>query len=152
MGWNADSRLAERIRERVAQIVLFELQDPRIGFLTVTRVRLARDLSICEVFYSVLGGDGDRSKAKHALTAASGHVQRELGRILRTKTIPRLSFQYDPAIDGQFRLEGLLDGLKKERGEADSTKPGDSVEPSDDAPPDEALPGPASAKDPADED
>jgi len=134
VGWNADSRLAERIRERVAQIVLFELQDPRIGFLTVTRVRLARDLSICEVFYSVLGGDGDRSKAKHALSSAVGHVQREVGKILRTKTVPRLVFEYDPAIDGQFRLEGILDDLKKERGDSDTESKSDGDAPQEGAP------------------
>jgi len=108
VGWSADSRLAERIRERVAQIVLYELQDPRIAFVTVTRVRLARDQSVCEVFYSVLGSDADRTKTDRALHDARGFIQREVGKILRTRNIPRLSFSYDPAIEGQFRIEGLL--------------------------------------------
>jgi ribosome-binding factor A len=122
VGWSADSRLAERIRERVAQVVLFELQDPRIAFTTITRVRLAKDNSTCEVYYSVLGSDGDRSKTRHALNDARGHVQREVGRILRTRTVPRLSFTEDPSIEGQFRLEGLLKGIESER----EANPGDA--------------------------
>jgi ribosome-binding factor A len=115
VGWNADSKLAERIRERVAQIVLFELQDPRIAFTTITRVKLARDLSRCEVFYSVLGSEGDKSKTKHALDEARGFIQHTLGKVLRTRTVPHLVFQYDDSIDGSMRVDHLLKDLDAER-------------------------------------
>lgn len=136
MGWSEESRLAARIRERVANVVLFELQDPRIepGRLTITRVRLASDLSTCKVFYSVLGSDADRSKTHHALTAATGHIQREVGKILRTRTIPRFQFEYDEAIAGGIRVTGLLDRLKEERGDADEE--GEEIPP--DSPPADA--------------
>jgi ribosome-binding factor A len=115
MGWNAESRVAERIRERVAQVVLFELGDPRIAFTTITRVKLARDFSRCEVFYSVLGTDGDRSKTKHALDEARGYVQREVAKVLRTRTVPHLVFQYDPAIEGAMRVDELIRQAGAER-------------------------------------
>lgn len=135
MGWTEESRLAARIRERVAHVVLFELQDPRIepGRVTITRVRLAKDLSTCRVFFSVFGSDADRSKVQHALTDAAGYVQREVGKILRTRTIPHFSFEYDQAIEGGIRVQGLLKRLKDERG--DSDEDGEEIPPEPDAPP-----------------
>ncbi len=134
MGWSEESRLAARIRERVANVVLFELQDPRIepGRVTVTRVRLAKDLSTCRVFFSVFGSEADRSKVQHALSDAAGYVQREVGKVLRTRTVPRFSFEYDDAIEGGIRVQGLLDRLKEERGESDE----DGESPSSPAPAD----------------
>jgi ribosome-binding factor A len=121
MGWNADSKLAERIRERVAQVVLYELQDPRIAFTTITRVKLARDLSRCEIFYSVLGTEGDKSKTRHALNEARGYVQREVAKVLRTRTVPHMVFEYDPAIDGAMRVEELLKQVESEKQPSDPT-------------------------------
>lgn len=121
MGWNADSKLAERIRERVAQVVLYELQDPRIAFTTITRVKLARDLSRCEIFYSVLGTEGDKSKTRHALNEARGYVQREVAKVLRTRTVPHMVFEYDPAIDGAMRVEELLKQVESEKQSSDPT-------------------------------
>lgn len=118
MSWSADNRLAERIRERVAQIVLFELGDPRIAFTTITRCQVAKDLSHCKVFYSVLGSDADRSKTRHALVEASGFVQREVGKVLRTRTVPHLTFVYDDAVEGNLKMQKLLDELGRERGVA----------------------------------
>lgn len=126
MGWSSDSKLAERIRERVAQVVLYELQDPRIGFTTITRVKLARDLSRCEIFYSVLGTEGEKSKTRHALSEARGYVQREVAKVLRTRTVPHMVFEYDPAIDGAMRVEELLKQV-----EAEHPKPEAPVEPTD---------------------
>lgn len=117
MSWSAESRLAEKIRERVANCVLFELQDPRISFITVTRVRLARDMSRCRVFYSVLGTPAERNKTARALKDAAGFVQREVAKILRTRVTPHLEFAYDDAIEGGMRVVSMLDRLKEERGE-----------------------------------
>ena len=119
MSWSADSRLAEKIRQRVANCVLFELQDPRIAFVTITRVRLAKDLSRCQVYYSVLGSEADRAKTEHALKDARGFVQRVVAKVLRTRATPHLEFELDPAIEGGFRMGRLLDQLKDERGEDD---------------------------------
>ena len=132
MGWTEESRVAARIRERVAQIVLFELQDPRIepARVTVTRVKVSRDLAYCDVFYSVLGDEGDRSKVAHALSDATRHIRREVGKVLRTRTIPRLRFRPDPAVEGGLRMGELLRRLKEESGEAEGNDEGeDGAEP-----------------------
>jgi len=118
MAGSKANRLAERIRERVANVVLFELNDPRIGFCTITRVKLAKDLSTCHVFYSVLGTEGDRSKVQHALDAATGFVQREVAKVLHTRVTPRLTFHFDESVEGSIRISALLDKLNQERGES----------------------------------
>jgi len=124
MGWSADSRLAERIRERVANVVLFELQDPRITFPTITRVRLSKDRSACKVFFSVLGSEADRTKTTKALEDARGFIQREVAKVLHVRAMPILSFHYDESVEGGLRMEGLLNNLKNERDEAEIKKEG----------------------------
>lgn len=146
MSWSAESRLAEQIRARVANVVLFELQDPRIHLVTITRVRLKKDLSTCTVFYSVLGTEGQRSRTAHALRDAAGFVQREVAKVIRTRVTPRIVFQYDDAIDGGFRMSALLKKLEDERDEStpdvgetvDSESGGGDEDPDDDDAPSES--------------
>lgn len=137
MKFERGSRLAERIKERVAQVVLFELHDPRIGFVTVTRAKMSKDLSRVEIFYSVLGTDGDRSRVAHALQDARGYVQHEIAKICETRSVPHLEFVFDQSVEGAFKMEQLLDGLKKERGEeappADDTPAPEAEKKDDDA-------------------
>lgn len=137
MSWSADSRVAERIRERVAEVVLHELQDPRRAFVTITRVKLAKDKSTCIVYYSVFGSDGDRSKTGHMLNAAAGFIQREVAQALRTRTMPHLSFEFDPSVEGGIRMAQLLRGLAADR--PPEPEPG-AVDPEAPPPPD-AAPG-----------
>ncbi len=122
MSWSAESRLAEKIRARVANVVLFELQDPRIHLVTITRVRLKKDLSVCTVYYSVLGTEGQRSRTAHALRDAAGFVRREVAKVLRTRVTPQIAFQYDDAIEGGFRMSALLKQLEEERGTESETE------------------------------
>lgn len=134
MGWSAASRLAEKIRERVANVILFELHDPRITLLTVTRVKLTRDKAYCKVYYTVYGSNADRTKTAHALEDACGFIQREVAHMLNTRVTPRLSFVYDQSIEGGLRMHGLLKDLKNEREEAENQKEGGSMP--DDSDPD----------------
>jgi ribosome-binding factor A len=103
------ARIAARIKERVAHCIEFELNDPRSAFITLTKVELARDLATVKVFYSVLGSDADRTKAGYMLESATGFVQRQLGRVLRTRRIPRIAWHYDDTIELMARMDRLID-------------------------------------------
>jgi ribosome-binding factor A len=92
------ARLEARIRERVAYCLEFELNDPRVTFATVTRVELTSDLSSAKVYYSVMGTPADQRTCQRALESATGFVRRQLGRVLRTRTIPKLAWFYDDSI------------------------------------------------------
>lgn len=104
------ARLEARIKERVAHCIEFELNDPRSSFITVTKVDLSRDISTVKVFYSVLGSDADRSKVEHMLGSAAGFVQRQLGRVLKTRRVPRIQWVYDESIALIDRMDKLIKG------------------------------------------
>jgi len=107
MGYKIE-RLQQVIKFKVSQIILRELQDPRVGLVTITFVKLAKDLSTCVVGFSVMGGASERSKCQHALDDARGWIQREVASILRTRRAPQLSFKFDESIEGSARIAELL--------------------------------------------
>ena len=102
------ARLESRIKERVAYCLEFELNDPRSAFLTVTKVELARDIGSVKVYYSVLGNEADRSKSEHMLASARGFVQKQMGRVLRTRRIPRITWVYDDSIEKLDHMERAI--------------------------------------------
>jgi ribosome-binding factor A len=101
-------RLAEEIREEVARMVASELKDPRLGFVTVTRVDLAHDLGYARVHVGVLGDEREREKSLAALRSAAGFVRRELGRRLRIHHTPEIDFRYDKGLEATDRVARLL--------------------------------------------
>lgn len=108
MGRRAE-RLAEEIREQVAQMIASGLKDPRLGFVTVTRVELAHDLGHARVYVGVLGSEAEREKSLQALRQASGFVRRELGKRLRIRHTPEIDFRYDKGLDATDRVARLLE-------------------------------------------
>lgn len=102
------ARLQAQIQRRVAHCLQFELADPRAGFITVTRVELTTDMATATVFYSVLGNEGEHSQAQHMLESARGFVQRQVAGILRTRTVPRLRWEFDASIEDAARMDVLI--------------------------------------------
>jgi phosphoesterase RecJ-like protein len=95
------------LREVLAQGVE-GLSDPGLGFVTVTAVRAAPDLSQADVFVSVLGSEKRRARSLRALDRAHGVLQSRIGRELHLKRTPQLSFHYDETLDQAMRLEELI--------------------------------------------
>jgi ribosome-binding factor A len=108
-GGRRNERLAEEIREEVAQIVGGEMKDPRLGFVTITRVALTSDLRTARVLVSIMGGPKERAKSLGILRRASGFVRRELGRRLNIRHTPEVLFQPDEGLDHSERVSKLLD-------------------------------------------
>ena len=103
-----------RINESVRQVLseaVGELKDPRLGFVTVTGVRTSPDLRTARVFVSVLGSERKRERSMAALKSAHGVLQAQLGRELRMKRTPQLSFEYDPTVEAGVRMSHLIDEL-----------------------------------------
>ena len=100
-------RLADEIRDEVAGIVA-KLKDPRIGFVTVTRVSLMPDLRSARVYFGVLGDAAQQRKTLEGLGQAAGFVRRELGRRISVRHIPELSFHYDTGLEATDRVAELL--------------------------------------------
>jgi ribosome-binding factor A len=107
-------RLSSILRRRIAEVLEHELSDPRARLVTITRVKLAKDLSTCIAFYSAMGTPGQLSAVGRMLEHASGYVQREAARVLKTRTTPRLSFQFDPSIIGAIEMTQKIDAALRE--------------------------------------
>jgi len=122
-------RLAELVKQRASRAILYELKDPRLGFLTVTRVKLASDLTQCTLFWSLIGTAGERSKSAHALESARGFIQSAIAKEMGTRVTPRITLKYDPSIERAQKVYGILDRLRRERGEdGDGPASGDESE------------------------
>src|SRR5215470_519890 len=114
-------RLGEQIREEVSQIILGELNDPRIGFVTVTDVEVSSDLRNARIFVSILGNDEEVARSLGALKAAAGFIRWHLGRSLNLRHLPELHFAHDKTARTATRIEEILkeEGYKAQTRESD---------------------------------
>ena len=103
-------RVNAAVREVLSEAV-GELKDPRIGFVTVTGVSTSPDLREARVYVSILGSEDERAKTLEGLSAAHGVLQSRLGRELKMKRTPRLTFEYDPTVERGVRMSRLIDEL-----------------------------------------
>jgi ribosome-binding factor A len=103
-------RVNAAVKEVLSEAVP-ELKDPRIGFVTITGVETSPDLRHARVFVSVLGSKRKRENSMAGLTAAHGLLQARLGRELRMKRTPQLTFEYDPTVERGVRMTRLIDEL-----------------------------------------
>lgn len=117
-------RVGQAVQEELARLFIKGLKDPRIGFLTITGVKMTPDLRSGTVFYSVMGDEAAKRETAAGLKAAVGYLKRELGRVLKLRHIPDLRFVYDESIDRGARIEELLQEVKKQ-GEAPAEDGGD---------------------------
>ena len=101
-------RLNELYKQEVSKMILVELKDPRIGFVTVVSCDIAGDLSTVKARISVLGGDKELSLTLHGLNSSAPMMQGEISRRLRLRTTPFLSFEFDPGIQKSIRITQLL--------------------------------------------
>jgi ribosome-binding factor A len=106
-------RVNESVRQVLADTVP-KLQDPRIGLITVTGVETSPDLRHATVYVSVLGSEKKRAASLRGLEAAHGLLQARLGRELRLKRTPLLTFEYDPTVERGVRMTQLIDELAPE--------------------------------------
>lgn len=102
-------RVNEVMREVIGDSISTELEDPRIGFVTVTAVETSPDLRTARVLVTVLGGGEERDASLTALASAHGILQAAINRELRLKRTPTLSFHYDESLERAERLSQLLD-------------------------------------------
>ena len=108
-------RIEEQMRIELSEIIEREINDPRIGFVTVTAVRVAPDLSHARVSISSLGDVDQRKKALKGLRSAAGFIRRSLSkRLHHLRRIPELTFDYDDTLEKENRIEALLNEIKSD--------------------------------------
>ncbi len=101
-------KVADRIKVVVAQLLETKIKDPRLGFVTVTDARVTGDLQNASIFYTVLGGEDERSATAAALESAKGVIRSAVGKDLGTRITPSLEFILDGLPESAQALDTLL--------------------------------------------
>lgn len=108
------SQRTEKVQKLARQVLgelIHELKDPRIGFATITAVRITPDLRHARVWVSVMGSEAEQKTTIEGLESATPRLRRELGHQMRMKYLPELIFELDHQIDEALRVEKLLHKL-----------------------------------------
>lgn len=105
-------RLAQDLQHEIATIIQQELKDPEMGFVTITRVELSKDLSHAKVLFSCLGSAAERARSQHALDRSARYIQGLIKKRFRLKVIPALTFRYDESIAGSIVLAETFERLR----------------------------------------
>ena len=109
------ARVAELIRMELADIILNELKDPRLGFITVMGVEVAPDLRDAKVFISVMGTEKEKKSTLIALDHSKGFLQYRINESLRLQYTPRLHFKLDESIDNSLKIDKILKKINDEK-------------------------------------
>jgi len=108
-------RVGEQIKKEISHILQYDLKDPRIGFITVTAVKVTGDLSQATVYVSVLGNEEAIKDSLLALEKAKGYIRTEIGKRIRLRHTPDLVFKHDESIAYGSKIEELLKDIKGEK-------------------------------------
>ncbi len=109
-------QVAENLRQVVADALARELNDPRVGFVTLTAVTVTPDLGHARIRVSVPGDDQAKARALEGLASAAGFLRSRVARALTTRTVPELHFELDRGLDHAARINQVLAELKRAEG------------------------------------
>lgn len=110
------NRVAEQMKKELTDIIGRKMKDPRIGFVTVTDVRVTGDLQQATVYVSVLGDEEQKQNTLIGLAKATGFIRSEIGKRIRLRITPEIAFEWDESIDYGNRIETLISQIHKEQG------------------------------------
>jgi ribosome-binding factor A len=108
-------RLASEIVKETSKIILYELRDPRKGFVTVVRAKVSDDYRYAKIFVSVMGTAKEKKLTMGGLRHAQGFVQKELSRRIQMRSFPEIHFELDDSIEKAFKITNEIDRLARER-------------------------------------
>ena len=114
------NRVAGRIKEEASSILLHEMKDPRLGFVTVTTVRVTPDLMRAHIYVSVLGEGAEERKTMQALEHARGYVQRAIAERIRLRRAPEITFHIDDSSKKSVRISSLIRQIHEEQNAKDN--------------------------------
>ena len=112
MGRLRIERVQELIKQEIGNIILKDLKDPRIGFATVTRVKMTPDMRSARVFVSLMGDEAAAANSWNGLSSSLGYIQREVGRRVRLRFTPTLSLERDDSLDQGIHIQKILNEIR----------------------------------------
>lgn len=108
-------RVAQQIKEEISNIIHDKIKDPRIGFVTITKVDLTNDLRSAKIFYSVLGEDDKKKQAKMGIESALKYIRKLLGDNLKLRYTPEIIFKIDNSAEYNIHMGKIFDQIEQER-------------------------------------
>jgi ribosome-binding factor A len=105
-------RVSDLLKEEISQLLLREVKDPHIGFITITDVEVSKDLQVAKVYYTILGDKKQLRESAQALNRVSRFIKRQLGKRLRMRYIPDIIFRYDHSLEYGDRIDHILSRLE----------------------------------------
>ncbi len=117
--YSRTQRIAEQIQRDLAKLIQLEIKDPRIGMVTISFVKVARDLGYAEVYFTVMpfgeqSEDDAVNAASEVLKDAAGYLRSELAHNMQLRTVPKLRFHFDASVDRGRRLHSLIEQTVRE--------------------------------------
>jgi ribosome-binding factor A len=103
------ARVAESIREEASTTILFELRDPRVKGVTVTRAEVSADLQHAKIYVSIMGTESEQKLCLHGLKHAAGFLQKKIADRLQTRYTPRVEFVVDAGVKNSLEISRLID-------------------------------------------
>ena len=107
-------KIAEIIRQEICDILQKESKDPRIGFITITRVTVSSDSKSADIYFTAMGKEKEKISSGIALRNSAGYLRRETGHRLNLRFMPELRFKYDKSIEYSSHVNDVLEKLKRE--------------------------------------
>lgn len=107
-------RVQAALKEEVSRIIHDDLKDPRIGFVTVTKVDLTADLRSAKIYYSVLGNEKNKKDTRTGLRQAKGYIRKLIGDRLKLRYTPEIAFYLDDSHEYAQRIEDIIDKIHRE--------------------------------------
>ncbi|GGH69749.1 ribosome-binding factor A [Compostibacillus humi] len=108
------NRVAEQMKKELGDILTRKVKDPRVGFVTVTDVEVTGDLQQATIYISVLGDEKQKKDTLLGLSQAKGFIRSEIGKRIRLRKTPEITFEFDEALDYGNRIETILRDLNKQ--------------------------------------
>lgn len=102
-------RVGEQLKRELAGIIHDDLKDPRLGMVTVSAVRVSRDLGYAKVYITVLGEQSKKKESMEILHHAAGFLRRSLAQCLKLRAVPALQFVYDESLEKGMHLTNLIE-------------------------------------------
>jgi ribosome-binding factor A len=108
-------RIGEEILQELAVVLVREVHDPGVGFVTLTRAKVSPDLQLVRIYYTLIGDDKAKRETQKALERATPFLRRQIGARVRLRRVPELRFEFDQGVEHQERIERILLDLEAER-------------------------------------
>lgn len=106
-------KVADLIQKEISQMLVKSIKDPRIGFVTITKVSVSEDCRFAKVYFSVVGTLAEKERSMKGLDSAKGFVRKELGRRIRLRYTPEILFQFDPSIEYAIHMGELIQTIQQ---------------------------------------